>query len=141
MVWRLVLGLLAASAPAGCGPFPDDPRGTTARVVAEGRFRLGVIEAEPQQAVPAARAALVASLARETGARPIVERGPSDRLFVALEDGDLDLVVGPVAGDSPWRRRVTALPPLAGDVAAFARNGENRWIALLHRLSRRAAAR
>ena len=65
-----------------------------------------------------------------------------ERLLTALEEGELDLVVGEVEHASPWSKRVTLVkPPLATtqvkpapelQMVAIARNGENGWIELLH---------
>lgn len=133
---------------AGCGSIPADPERTLERVLSTGQMRIGVIAGEAGPAGAARRAALVRALAGATGAQPLQRRDAADALFVALEAGALDLVIGPIDAQSPWRRRVTVLPPLirlrrgtiVTDVTAVARNGENRWIDLVYRQSRRVAA-
>ena len=132
---------------AGCSALPRDPDGTLARVERSHRFRVGLIAA-PDQPLDQRASAYVARVAQATGARPLVKRGASEPLLLDLEAGGLDLVVGPVAKDSPWRPEVAILLPLAerhGDQALqltpIARNGENRWIMLLEREARAIARR
>jgi hypothetical protein len=67
--------------------------------------------------------------------------------LLQLEEGDLDLVIGEVAEDTPWIARVSVIvPPLRGapregepPVVAVARNGENDWISLLESEARNLA--
>jgi ABC-type amino acid transport substrate-binding protein len=136
--------LLAAALPlAGCHAIPSDPDGTLERVRGEGRFKVGLI-ASP--APPPDRAAdLLNRLSRATGAKAALERGPAEALLTRLEDGDLDLVLGEFAEKSPWAAKVTLSEPILVNgptiLAAAARNGENAWIALVHREARAAAGR
>ena len=78
-------------------------------------------------------------------ARPgIKDPAKVEALFAALEKGDLDLVVTEVADDSPWLTEVAVIDPLSrrrvGErllgLSPVARNGENRWVALLERQQR-----
>ena len=63
------------------------------------------------------------------------------RLVPRLEAGELDLVIGEIAEDSPWRTEVSVIEPLSehslGErtigLSPIARNGENRWVMLLER--------
>ena len=89
---------------------------------------------------PAARR-LVARVERATGARAELSGGPLERQLARLEEGELDLVIGELASDSPWRASVTIVEPLATrrvgarvvELAPAVRNGENRWVALVER--------
>ena len=79
-----------------------------------------------------------ARVARATGATPRLEEGASEPLLIALEEGKLDLVIGPLSPESPWVSRVALLEPIGETVTPqrlsltpIARNGENRWIMLL----------
>jgi ABC-type amino acid transport substrate-binding protein len=145
MKWRFAL--FAALALVGCDRLPADPHGTLDRVKSERRFRVGLIAAGAAPAGARPQAAFLARIARATGARPVVKQGASEPLLLDLEDGGLDLVVGPLSSESPWLERVALLPSLgavAGPhevvVTPIARNGENRWIMLLEREARAVAA-
>ncbi len=67
--------------------------------------------------------------------------GSAELLLPKLEKGGLDIVVGRFAAETPWQKRVTLLPDSrrrkndreALPLAAAVRNGENGWIALVHR--------
>jgi hypothetical protein len=136
MKWRLAF--CAALTLAACDRLPTDADGTLDRVRAERRFRVGLIAAGGAPAGAGPQAAFLARIARATGARPVIKQGASEPLLLDLEDGGLDLVVGPLSSESPWLERVALLPSL-GSVAGphevlvtpIARNGENRWIMLL----------
>jgi hypothetical protein len=133
---------------AACDRLPMDPDSTLDRVRSERRFRVGLIAtgnapiaaAEPQRR-------FLARVARTTGAQPQVETGASEPLLLDLEEGALDLVIGPLSSESPWVDRVALLEPLGAApgrhkavVTPIARNGENRWIMLLEREARAVAA-
>jgi hypothetical protein len=80
-------------------------------------------------------------LERATGAEATIERGPLERQLVRLEEGQLDLVIGELAEDTPWASPVAVIEPLGRrhegkrrlGLSPVAANGENRWIALLER--------
>jgi len=144
MKWRLAF--CAALTLAACDRLPMDPDGTLDRVRTERRFRVGLIAAAPQADRRPERA-FIARIARATGARPMVKQGASEPLLLDLEDGGLDLVIGPLSSESPWVERVALLEPLGAvpgphevQVIPIARNGENRWITLLEREARAVAA-
>ena len=136
MKWRIAFS--AALALAACDRLPTDPDGTLDRIRSERRFRVGLI-ATGNAPIGADRQRLfLARVARATGARPVVETGASEPLLLDLEDGGLDLVIGPLSTESPWVERVALLEPLGAApgphqavVTPIARNGENRWITLL----------
>ena len=83
-------------------------------------------------------------MSRETGARPELSTGAAEPLLLRLKQGALDLVVGPLAADSPWLDDVSIIEPLAErregeevvELSPIARNGENAWIMLLERAAR-----
>jgi hypothetical protein len=134
------LFLLVLAWLAGCDSLPKDADGTSDRVKAEHRFQVGIIADGGDRAVLDRERLFLAAIARASGAAPQVRKGASEPLLLALEDGQLDLVVGLLAPDSPWLGRVALLPPVAEPVApqhlvltGAARNGENRWIMLLER--------
>lgn len=143
MKYRWIFGALLLT--AGCADIPQDPGGTLERVRSEGSFRVGLIAApahkERQQL-------FLRQVGGATGATPVVKSGTAERLLLMLEAGELDLVLGPMAAKSPWRKRVTFLPPLAGKkdskgplhTVAMAKHGENAWIGLLYRQASEVAA-
>jgi len=142
-----MLPLLAVALCASCGQIPKDPERTLERVRAERRFKVGIIASgEP---VGADRQRLFLSrVSAATQARPAVETGAAEPLLGKLEEGELDLVVGPMAPHSPWSKLVTFLPPLGEQVTreghihlvAAARHGENAWITLLDAEATKVAA-
>lgn len=140
---RLLL-LVCATILTGCDGIPADPDHTSERVRAEGRYQVGLI-APADVPSAALEQAFLAHVSQAAGARAVIEADAAEPLLLRLEEGDLDLVIGRVAADSPWRTRVSPLPPLADaqggaiELTAFARNGENRWIALLDRQARARA--
>jgi len=83
----------------------------------------------------------VAQLEQATGAQTTIDAASAERQLVRLEEGDLDLVIGEFAADTPWATSVAIIEPLATrragkrtlELAPAARNGENRWIALVER--------
>lgn len=139
---RLLMGALAFGA-AACAEIPMDPEGTLERVRAQGVFRVGIIAPGAHPRDHDRQRRLIAHVARSTGARPLIGTGSAERLLTAVERGEVDLVIGELAQDSPWSKHVTLLPPLrtpsegqsksVPTLHAVARNGENGWIALLHR--------
>src|SRR5687768_17864740 len=133
---------LAALLLTGCDAIPSDPDGTVERVRGEGLFRVGLIASHappPDRAADHRR-----RLSKATGAKAAVERGPAEALLTRLEEGSLDLVLGEFAEKSPWAAKVTLSEPIGPGgstiLAAAARNGENAWIALVHREARAAAS-
>lgn len=133
---------LICLALAGCADLPRDPEGTSERVAAARRIVAGF--ATP--VMPPARR-LIAEVARETGAVPVVRHGSLEPLIVDLDAGRVDLVVAEVSRRTPWKTLVAPGPPLATrgegkeriELRALMKNGENRWIMLVERASRRIA--
>lgn len=132
----------AALLLAGCDGVPADSDGTLERIRGERSFKVGLIAS----GAPAGERdrLLLGRLSRATGARPLVEHGAAETLLTRLEEGELDLVVGEFAERSPWAAQVALTDPIAAQGrtvhAAAMRNGENGWIALVHREARAAAA-
>lgn len=128
---------------AGCGDYPKDIEGTADRIAAAHSFRVGLVG----DRTPEAAARFIAEVAARTGARPQLIAGSAEPLLARLEAGQLDLVIGEFAKDSPWITDVAILEPLAQRkvggrdmlLAPVARNGENRWIMLLESVARDAA--
>ena len=135
--------LAAALFIGGCDAIPADPDGTLDRVRSERQFRVGLIASHGRPFAPDRAQDLLKRLSRATGARAAVERGAAESLLTKLEEGRLDLVLGEFAEKSPWAAQVTLTEPIGASgttvLAAAARNGENAWIALVHREARAAA--
>ena len=91
--------------------------------------------------------ALVERLAKATGAKPAISTGPAEDQLTRLEEGELDVVIGRFAEDSPWLSSVAILEPLSTrkvggrtlGLAPVVRNGENRWVGLVEREVRDSA--
>lgn len=134
--------LVAVLLLGGCDSIPSDPDGTLDRIRAERLFKIGLIASH--RPPPGEARDFLQRLSRATGARPAPERGTAEALLTRLEEGELDLVLGEFAEKSPWAAQVTLTEPIAADgpiiLAAAARNGENAWIALVHREARAAAS-
>jgi hypothetical protein len=143
---KAVLPCLPLLLLAACDPLPRDPAGSSERIRATHLLRVGVAQGEPDFG-RAAAARLLGRLARQTGARPHIRPGSTEPLLMALERGDLDLVLTPLDPKSPWMTRVSLSPPLAArgegerriTYHAVLRNGENRWIMTVEQAARRAA--
>jgi hypothetical protein len=142
MTLRLLLSASAIGL-AGCADLPKDPEGTLDRIRSERVFRVGIISPGGDAAERGRQRLLIEGIANAAGARPELRSGASEELLHQLEEGAVDIVIGPLAQDSPWSKRVTLLPPLepkaksesksAPKPHAAARNGENAWISLLYR--------
>lgn len=101
-----VIALLVA-----CDRYPRDPAGTLERVNG-GTLRVGVIErppwtirtsGEPEGAEPE----LVRGFAADVHAKHVAwVPGAAEDLLGALERRDLDLVIGGLAADDPWTKRI-----------------------------------
>jgi hypothetical protein len=145
MKWRPAL--CAALALAACDRLPQDPDGTLDRVKAERRFRVGLIATGGTPVGAERESAFLGRIARVTGAAPVLKQGATEPLLLELENGGLDLVVGPLSPESPWVGKVALIRPIGETLepqhlllTPIARNGENRWIMLLEREARAVAA-
>ncbi len=100
----------------GCD-LPRDMDGTLERVTG-GTLRVGVAGRSPWARMAGehgegVEAALVRRAARSLDARVRWAAGHADDLFAALERGHLDVVVGGLTEDTPWRDRVGLTRPYA----------------------------
>jgi len=97
-----VLALLTA----GCGAFPADPEDTLERVTG-GVLRVGVSPNPPHTEVRGSaepighEVVLVREFAATLPAEIEWTVGGEEMLILALEDGDLDLVIGGLTADTP----------------------------------------
>lgn len=134
------LAILSALAfLGGCADAPRDPAGTMDRVERTATLRLGLVSGAR---LDRAAGTVLASLRARTGAGIALRVGDSEELFLALERGEIDLVYGRFASDSPWATRIhlTEPPGMLGrpaesePVPRFATmHGENGWIMAIAR--------
>lgn len=147
-----IAGLLAvvtlATGMAGCAvSVPRDPDGTLERV-AGGNLRVGVTAngkwaslrdgQEPQGIEPA----LARSFASSISATPEWVTGSEQELTKALKEGELDLVIGGFAADTPWVTHAGTTRPYTESKDAFGKTvkhvflvplGENAFLLALDR--------
>lgn len=124
---------------AGCSGLPWDADGTLERVRRSQVLRAGIIAGETNEPVATERRFLDL-MAMDTGSRINLVRGSAEELLPQIERGELDIVIGNFASDTPWTERVTIMPTArqmgARDgesaPAAAVKNGENGWIALVY---------
>lgn len=141
VIRSLVPGLLLL---AGCDNYPRDVAGTADMVRAQRIVRVGLIASERAAADRPLISAYLERLGRATGASPRFVAGSAEPLLLRLRAGQLDLVIGEIAEDSPWVADVAVIEPLAErdlggrkvGLSPIARNGENRWVMLLEREAR-----
>ena len=132
-----------ATMSAACG-IPRDPDKSLERIAQSGVLRGGITARPPwttDQGGPEAEA--VEAFARAHGARVEWRRGSESELFEALEERELDIVVGGITGDTPWGPRLGLTRPYAEaddkqHVVAVA-PGENRLLFAFDRMLRAQA--
>ena len=96
---------------AGCSAIPADPDGTLERVRSGGVLRVGaspsegLVEVEGEN-VTGPEADLVVSFAEAQGARVEWHPGGEEELVTAMEEGELDLIIGGLSDKSPWADKV-----------------------------------
>lgn len=151
----LLLGLSVVS--VGCG-LPRDPEGSIERIRG-GVLRVGVAENSPltkisdKGAVSGEEADMVKELATDLNAQVTWVEGGESELMGKLESYELDLVIGGIPSDTPWKQQVALTDPYdpldmsdpteMPHVLALP-PGENRWLYELQRwlnerLQKRAA--
>lgn len=133
------LGLCAMLLLGACDSLPRDPENTTERVKEDHTIILGVVASE---SVGGKEAVVASRLADAFDAEVQIRRSSGEQLLASLEEGQIDLVYGEFANNSPWARHIHLGAPFDGNghaerdrpVARLAyRNGENGWIARVER--------
>lgn len=123
---------------AACSELPKDPDGTLERVRTSKVLRTGII-LEAGNSADSVHRRFLRRVAGETGSQPRIITGSAEQLLPKIERGELDIVVGRFGPSTPWTTRVTIVPAAEETdeeetaSAAIVRNGENRWIALVHK--------
>lgn len=138
----VILFLLGA-----CNVLPRDPDGTLNMIERSGVIRVGIV-ADPDPIDTQRASQLIRHLESRTHAKARIVEGAAEPLIGGLENGKLDLLIGPFARDTPIKSIVALGPPLASraikggriDLVAVMRNGENRWIMLVEESSRAVAS-
>ena len=134
----------------GCD-LPRDPEDTLERARG-GVVRVGVAENPPWVRLAASGAsgvepALVLEIARDLGARIEWVPGAQSTLLSDLHDRKVDLVIGGLTDDLPWKTEVAFTRPFFEDTAAEKRHvmatppGENAWLLHLDRELHRRRSR
>ena len=120
-----------------CG-MPRDIEHTADDVEDRGYVRAGAVAraADPSSldgGSPAGyEADVVTGYAESLGVEVRWEVGSESELMTALEEGELDIVVGGIESSSPWSKNVALSAPISRqgdrDVVAAVRQGENSWL-------------
>lgn len=113
---RLLAGLLILIGLAACGSIPRDPDGTLEQVLDDRLLRVGASPAEGSVTFEGDHAGgreadLVIAFAEELGAEVSWTLGGEGELVDAMERGELDLIIGGLAADSPWADKVSLTRP------------------------------
>jgi polar amino acid transport system substrate-binding protein len=112
---RCLLGLMVCAFLPACQNIPRDPEQTLNHVTG-GRMRVGLVEHPPwvirTGGEPAgAEVELVRGLAAELAATPIWVWGGEQQHLEALKRFELDLVVGGLTTDTPWKKEIGLTSP------------------------------
>lgn len=133
-IGRMRRGLLALFVVVGC--LPRDPDGTLERVRG-GVLRVGVVAAapwvigDPDGPPRGSEVDAVRGLAASLGAEVVWVPGGETAHMRALQARRLDLVIGGLVADSPYREEVGFTRPYAdcdGARVVAGPPGENRWL-------------
>lgn len=143
---RATLVLLAMLTLGSCSDYPRDIAGTADRVVRDQQIHIGFVAGELERGDRPAIDRFIAHLEQSTHARVVGKEANSEQLFEELKAGQLDLVVGRFADETPWQDDVAVIEPFSGHAQngrdrlarAAARNGENRWIIQVEAATRNA---
>ena len=111
---RALIVWIAALALAGC-EYPRDPDGTLDRVEG-GTLRVGFVVNEPWVQLPGDEPTgiepdLVRGLAVELDARIDWTEGSEEELVGALEEGQLDIVIGGITDETLWQEKAAMTRP------------------------------
>ncbi|WP_035253612.1 transporter substrate-binding domain-containing protein [Agrococcus lahaulensis] len=130
----LASAMVAAVALTGCGmQFPNDPEGTLERVRGD-VLRVGATEHRPYVELDdvdeptGSEPALVEKFAERLDADIAWTTGSEAELLHALEQGELDLVIGGFLHDTPWAERDSTTRPYVEEQTADGRTEKHVMI-------------
>jgi polar amino acid transport system substrate-binding protein len=146
---RRTNGIVVLLFAVACG-LPRDPDGTLERVRGD-VVRIGVAESRPWVILTPTGAdgiepALARAIADSLGARIEWIRKGESELLADLEERKLDLVLGGLTDDSPWKTKVALTKPFYEDPGTKKKHvmaappGENGWLVFVERQLRRHQA-
>jgi len=123
-MFRAPCSLLAIVAVVVACDLPRDADGTIDRV-RNGTMRVGVVSNPPwvtidEGEVGGIEGTLVRELARELNARPVWVVATEEELLASLEKRELDLVIGGLTADVPWKSKVALTKPFYTDTVVVA---------------------
>ncbi|MFL6527885.1 MAG: transporter substrate-binding domain-containing protein [Chthoniobacterales bacterium] len=139
----MIVTMIAVQSPARAA-IPADPERTLEHVQG-GRLRVGIVENPPwvvrSDGAPAGiEGELVQQLAKELGATPEWHWGGEQAHMEALQRFELDLVIGGITKQTPWKKTVGMTDTYFDKHVIATAPGENAWIKRLDEfLSRRRA--
>jgi polar amino acid transport system substrate-binding protein len=136
------LSLCTFALAIGCG-LPRDPDDTLERVRG-GVVRVGVSHNPPWVDITSSgadgiEAELIENIARDLGARIEWTAGAESELLTDLEERKLDVVLGGLTDDSPWKHKVALTRPFFEDPETRKKHvlampaGENAWLLYVER--------
>lgn len=133
VIIRVLSALLLVVLMAGCSEpgFPKDPDGTLLRATG-GELRAGLSPNEPHTS---AEVAIIEDWAATIESEVVWTEGAESELFELLKLGELDVVVGGLASDSPWSTHGAMTRPY-GEV--IGPDGKQRKLVLATRLGENA---
>ena len=139
---KTLMGLALPLLLAACANYPRDLEGTSKAIAERHTIRVGTVAGHTQGL--ARQRAFLAALQAKTGAQPTLVTGSAEPLLLALDRGELDLVIGELSRKTPWLDDVAVIEPIATrmvgddeiDLSPVARNGENRWVMTLEQTVR-----
>jgi polar amino acid transport system substrate-binding protein len=114
--WVQATAFLLVAMLAGCASLPRDAEGTWKRVQQAHRIRVGLIESPPwvmhaPGSAAGAEVELVRRMGQESGATPAWFWGSEQRHMEALRNYELDLVIGGLESNTPWKKTIGITKP------------------------------
>ena len=123
-----------------CSNIPADPNGTSERILSTRIFEVGIVTGSN----PKDTTAIVERIEKITGAKARVTRDETSLLTDQLEQGEIDLIIGSFAKNSPLKKSVAFSAAIGNRkvqsdqpvTRAGMPMGENRWIMLVEKAVR-----
>ncbi len=130
---RFLIVIAALLGLSACNGYPRDPEGTTQEVMNRQVMRTGLVVADADRGTEEQMAGKIAS---SVNAQPEYHAGSAEVLMRSMKHGDLDIVIGLFAKDTPWGSEAALSKPYQADkpksdepvLRAAVPLGENRWL-------------